>query len=108
MVTTGTGSGKTEAFLYPILDHVLRERRAGRAGMKALILYPMNALANDQAGRLADLLTSHEELKGITAGLYTGQQGDGSDPGHVGGADHGPGDPAGRAAGHPADELQDA
>jgi ATP-dependent helicase YprA (DUF1998 family) len=76
LVTTGTGSGKTEAFLYPILDHVLRERRAGRSGMKALILYPMNALANDQAGRLAALLTSHEELKGITAGLYTGQQGE--------------------------------
>ena len=75
LVTTGTGSGKTEAFLFPILDHVLRERRAGRQdGVKALILYPMNALANDQAARLAALLTGHEELKGITAGLYTGQQ----------------------------------
>ena len=49
LVTTGTGSGKTEAFLYPILDHVLRARREGQRGMKALILYPMNALANDQA-----------------------------------------------------------
>jgi ATP-dependent helicase YprA (DUF1998 family) len=74
LVTTGTGSGKTEAFLYPILEHVLRERRAGHAGVKALLLYPMNALANDQASRLATLLTGHETLKGITAGLYTGQQ----------------------------------
>ncbi len=74
LVTTGTGSGKTEAFLFPLLDHVLRERRAGRVGMKALILYPMNALANDQASRLARLLTTNEDLKGITAGLYTGQQ----------------------------------
>jgi ATP-dependent helicase YprA (DUF1998 family) len=75
LVTTGTGSGKTEAFLYPILDHVLRERRAGRPGTKALILYPMNALANDQAARLARLITGHEELRGITAALYTGQGG---------------------------------
>ena len=75
LVTTGTGSGKTEAFLYPILDHVLRARRDGVAGMKALILYPMNALANDQAKRLADLLTTREELAGITAALYTGQVG---------------------------------
>ncbi len=75
LVTTGTGSGKTEAFLYPILDHVLRARRAGLGGLKALILYPMNALANDQAGRLAALLTSREDLAGVTAALYTGQAG---------------------------------
>jgi ATP-dependent helicase YprA (DUF1998 family) len=75
LVTTGTGSGKTEAFLYPILDHVLRARRDGVTGMKALILYPMNALANDQAKRLADLLTTRDELSGITAALYTGQSG---------------------------------
>jgi ATP-dependent helicase YprA (DUF1998 family)/Zn-finger nucleic acid-binding protein len=75
LVTTGTGSGKTEAFLYPILDHVLRARRDGVAGMKAIILYPMNALANDQAKRLADLLTTRDELAGITAALYTGQEG---------------------------------
>ncbi|CAH0165550.1 ATP-dependent RNA helicase SrmB [Arthrobacter sp. Bi26] len=74
LVTTGTGSGKTEAFLYPILDHVLRAKRDGITGIKALILYPMNALANDQAKRLAELLTTHAELSGVTAGLYTGQK----------------------------------
>ncbi|WP_435277918.1 DEAD/DEAH box helicase [Rhodococcus yananensis] len=74
LVTTGTGSGKTEAFLYPILDHVLRAKAAGVTGMKALILYPMNALANDQAERLARLITEHPELSGVTAGLYTGEQ----------------------------------
>jgi ATP-dependent helicase YprA (DUF1998 family) len=74
LVTTGTGSGKTEAFLYPILDHVLRVKRDGITGIKALILYPMNALANDQAKRLAELLTTHPELSGVTAGIYTGQK----------------------------------
>jgi ATP-dependent helicase YprA (DUF1998 family) len=75
LVTTGTGSGKTEAFLYPILDHVLRARREGVRGLKALILYPMNALANDQAARLAKLLTTQRALAGVTAALYTGQAG---------------------------------
>lgn len=73
LVTTGTGSGKTESFLYPILDHVLRAQQAGITGVKALILYPMNALANDQAGRLADLIMQHPELTGVRAALYTGQ-----------------------------------
>lgn len=72
IVTTGTGSGKTEAFLHPILDHVRRARERGEAGMKALILYPMNALADDQAGRLTQLLTSDPQLSRVTAGLYTG------------------------------------
>ena len=43
--------------------------------MKALLLYPMNALANDQAQRLADLITGDPALAGVTAGLYTGQEG---------------------------------
>jgi ATP-dependent helicase YprA (DUF1998 family) len=73
LVTTGTGSGKTESFLFPILDHVVRAKRAGQQGVKALILYPMNALANDQAARLATLITSQPELGSVTAGLYTGQ-----------------------------------
>ncbi len=79
LVTTGTGSGKTEAFLLPILDHVVRERRRSQAGIKALILYPMNALANDQAGRLASLITASpttgepNPYADITAGLYTGE-----------------------------------
>ncbi|QFZ16961.1 DEAD/DEAH box helicase [Saccharothrix syringae] len=75
LVTTGTGSGKTEAFLYPILDHALRARREGVTGIKALILYPMNALANDQAARLTKLLTTQGDLAGVTAALYTGQTG---------------------------------
>jgi ATP-dependent helicase YprA (DUF1998 family) len=75
LVTTGTGSGKTEAFLYPIIDHALRAKRAGQSGTKAIILYPMNALANDQALRLTHLLTENRALGGITAALYTGEAG---------------------------------
>lgn len=73
IVTTGTGSGKTESFLYPVLDHAARARQAGIGGIKALILYPMNALANDQAGRLAKLITENAAYRGLTAALYTGE-----------------------------------
>lgn len=73
LVVTGTGSGKTESFLYPILDHARRMRAQGQRGVKALLLYPMNALANDQADRLAKLITEHPELEGVTAGIYTGE-----------------------------------
>ncbi len=75
IVTTGTGSGKTECFLYPILDHCARARARGEFGIKALILYPMNALASDQAGRIADLLNTESALAGVTAGLYVGGNG---------------------------------
>lgn len=75
LVTTGTGSGKTEAFLYPILDHVMRAKAAGQGGVKALILYPMNALANDQARRIAELISTVPQLAGVRAALYTGQKG---------------------------------
>ncbi|WP_432560415.1 DEAD/DEAH box helicase [Granulicoccus sp. GXG6511] len=73
LVTTGTGSGKTEAFTHPILDHCLRARRLGITGMKALILYPMNALASDQAQRIADAITTDERLSTLTAAIYTGE-----------------------------------
>ena len=73
LVTTGTGSGKTEAFLIPVLDHCRRAKRTGRSGVKAVLLYPMNALATDQAMRLDGLLTGHPELRDVTAGLYIGE-----------------------------------
>ncbi|MFE2721736.1 DEAD/DEAH box helicase [Kitasatospora sp. NPDC059327] len=73
MVTTGTGSGKTESFLIPVLDHCRREKAAGRRGVKAVLLYPMNALATDQALRINDYLRENDEaLGGVTAGLYIG------------------------------------
>lgn len=75
LVTTGTGSGKTECFLLPILDHCARQRDIGGKGIKALILYPMNALASDQATRIAGLIAADPRLSGITAGLYIGDNG---------------------------------
>src|SRR5699024_12586043 len=50
IVATGTGSGKTECFMLPILDDCLQRRERG---IKALVIYPMNALATDQAKRFA-------------------------------------------------------
>jgi ATP-dependent helicase YprA (DUF1998 family) len=72
LVTTGTGSGKTESFLVPVLDHCRREKEAGRTGIKAVLLYPMNALAGDQADRLGELLED-PRLSEVTAGLYIGE-----------------------------------
>lgn len=73
LVTTGTGSGKTESFLIPVLDHCRRAREAGKAGIKAVLLYPMNALAGDQAGRLGELFERDKRLDEVTAGLYIGE-----------------------------------
>jgi len=71
LITTGTGSGKTECFLYPILDYCYAHR--GEPGIKAIILYPMNALATDQAERLAKIIWHDDRLRGqITAGMYIG------------------------------------
>jgi len=97
LVTTGTGSGKTECFLFPILDHCLRMKRENQKGIKAIILYPMNALASDQERRFAKVIHRTVELKraGIRVGNYTGrydptEPGGGDDSGTVMmGADHG-------------------
>jgi DEAD/DEAH box helicase domain-containing protein len=77
LVVTGTGSGKTECFLMPILDHCLRQRKSNVPGIKALILYPMNALAFDQARRIAGMIASYPELNNqITAGILVGEDRD--------------------------------
>lgn len=71
IVKTGTGSGKTEAFLLSVLSGVLRLKEQGVQGTKAILLYPMNALANDQLLRLRELF--RESKTGITFSLYTGE-----------------------------------
>ena len=72
VVSTGTGSGKTESFLIPVLRELTMEAEAGTLcpGVRALLIYPMNALANDQTERLRGLLAECPE---ITFGVYTGQ-----------------------------------
>lgn len=72
VVSTGTGSGKTESFLLPILNSLIKERAAYTLGpgVRALLLYPMNALANDQLKRLRSLLAG---MPDITFGRYTGE-----------------------------------
>ncbi len=69
VMATATGSGKTEGFLLPILDHCLRLRDEGAApGVTAVLVYPMNALVNDQLDRLRRMLAGTQ----ITFGRYTG------------------------------------
>ena len=55
VVTTGTGSGKTECFLLPVIQNAIEDAsRFKRNGLTAIIIYPMNALANDQEARIKD------------------------------------------------------
>lgn len=79
VVATGTASGKTESFLYPILFELYRQHLSGELqepGVRALILYPMNALANDQRRRLGEicgkLKKKHSDFK-PTFGQYIGE-----------------------------------
>ena len=70
LVSTGTGSGKTECFLYPIVSKAFRLRdEDAPPGISAVIVYPMNALAEDQLMRLRGLLAG----TGISFGIYTGR-----------------------------------
>ena len=71
IVTTGTGSGKTECFLYPVLNEILKEEDNGITGpgIRAIFLYPMNALVNDQIERVRKILVKYPD---ITYGFYTG------------------------------------
>ena len=76
VVCSGTGSGKTECFLIPLVDFLVRQWLDGgrpetlKAGVRAMILYPMNALVNDQVRRLRSLL---RHAPYITFGKYTGE-----------------------------------
>ena len=72
VVSSGTGSGKTECFLIPVLNTLLNEFDNGTLGpgVRAILVYPMNALANDQMDRFRIAL---KNLPQITFGRYIGE-----------------------------------
>ncbi|MGW2339074.1 DEAD/DEAH box helicase [Streptomyces sp. NPDC001661] len=80
VLTTGTGSGKSLGYIVPIVDRVLRDkdRQGGDAstGIKAIIVYPMNALANSQMRELEKFLTAGygKGNEPVTYARYTGQE----------------------------------
>jgi len=74
LVATGTGSGKTECFMYPLLDRCLSSQSRG---IKAIVIYPMNALATDQARRFAKEIHSRKALQDkVRVGLFVGDNDD--------------------------------
>jgi hypothetical protein len=79
VLTTGTGSGKSLAYIVPIVDRILRAKAANPADtrrIKAIIVYPMNALANSQMLELEKFLQFGYPLGGepVTFARYTGQE----------------------------------
>mgnify|MGYP000919100567 CR=1 FL=1 len=76
ILTTGTGSGKSLAYIIPIVDYVLRN--GSGKGIQAIIVYPMNALANSQKGELEKFLClGYPDAKApVTFERYTGQESD--------------------------------
>lgn len=80
VLTTGTGSGKSLSYFIPIVDDVLRRKRAGEtmAGITAIVVYPMNALCNSQLEELERFLRLGygEGKEPVTFARYTGQESD--------------------------------
>src|SRR5574341_527055 len=73
VLTTGTGSGKSLGYIVPIVDRVLRE--GSGQGIRAIVVYPMNALANSQRGELEKFLKyGFPEGPPVTFERYTGQE----------------------------------
>ena len=81
VLTTGTGSGKSLGYLVPIVDRVLRHRETqgtSRRAIQAIVVYPMNALANSQRHELEKFLKYGYPTDGgpVTFERYTGQERD--------------------------------
>jgi len=76
VVTTGTGSGKSLSFFIPIIDRILKAKQSdGKAHTRAIVIYPMNALANSQLEELDKFLHGYApELRPFTVKRYTGQE----------------------------------
>lgn len=77
VVTTGTGSGKSLCFFIPIVDAVIAEKAAGGGRRtRAIVIYPMNALANSQLEELHKFLENVQGDAPVTVARYTGQEDD--------------------------------
>ncbi len=74
LVSSGTGSGKTECFMVPVLEDLIRQQKSTRqslTGTQAIFLYPLNALINSQQERLREWTRG---FKGkIRFALYNGE-----------------------------------
>ncbi|MDP2316547.1 MAG: DEAD/DEAH box helicase [Pseudomonadota bacterium] len=75
VVTTGTGSGKSLCFFIPIVNAVLAEKRRSAARRtRAIVIYPMNALANSQLEELKKYVPERNGVRPVTFARYTGQE----------------------------------
>lgn len=71
VVTTGTGSGKTEAFLLPVIENAWQDAaKFNKSGLTAILVYPMNALANDQELRINQYLEEAGMAGAVTVAKY--------------------------------------
>lgn len=71
VVTTGTGSGKTETFLLPVIQNAIADAITyKKSGLTAILVYPMNALANDQLKRIEDYLSESGWAGAISIAKY--------------------------------------
>ena len=77
VVTTGTGSGKSLCFFVPVVDAIIRARKAGKPRKtSAIIVYPMNALANSQMNEIEKFISQSglsTEIRPVVR-RYTGQE----------------------------------
>ena len=77
VLTTGTGSGKSLAYFIPIVDACLKGKAADPVPRtRAIVIYPMNALANSQLEELKKFLGNDPASRAVTFGRYTGQESD--------------------------------
>lgn len=77
VLTTGTGSGKSLSYFIPVVDACLKARKANPTPRtRAIVIYPMNALANSQLEELKKFLGSDPATRPVTFGRYTGQESD--------------------------------
>src|ERR1700683_4036123 len=76
VLTTGTGSGKSLGYIVPIVDRIIKDRPSSGPGIKAIVVYPMNALANSQVEELRKFLHYGFSVsdRPVSFERYTGQE----------------------------------